>query len=141
MADSSRQRNRQAVLIKRCPHCGGNAKAEARLHLSAHNQPAIFDLDRPLELSARLSLGQLLALVEVVPYKHFICTACNHDFRLSSQTGKDMALAMLTALQPVSRAPAKQTTTRHKPTQAPAAKTEKKPAPPSAPEWEPESLD
>ena len=147
-----RLRNRYALLIKGCPSCGGTASAEAKLPLSADSRPVELDLDNLADLAARLSLGQLLALVELVPYKQFECKACGHSFRLANQTAKDMVLAMLRAMQPVAPAPlahVRSATAKLHGTQAPRKQLEPpkaatRPGPsaePPAAEWEPESLD
>lgn len=64
-------------------------------------RPPVFDLDDPGRLAARHSLGMLLALVELLPYKQFECTRCGYSFRLTNETAKDMVVAMLAALRPV----------------------------------------
>lgn len=64
-------------------------------------RPSVFDLDDLGRLAARHSLGMLLALVELLPYKQFECPRCGYSFRLSNETAKDMAVAMLAALRPV----------------------------------------
>ncbi len=64
-------------------------------------RPSVFDLDDLGRLAAQHSLGMLLALVELLPYKLFECTRCGYRFRLTNETAKDMAVAMLAALQPV----------------------------------------
>lgn len=148
----ARMRNRYALLIKGCPACGGTASAEAKLPLSAGSRTVELDLDNLADLAARLSLGQLLAVVELVPYKQFDCKACGHSFRLANQTAKDMALAMLGALQPVARAPVvhargaapktPSTETLRKHLEPPKAASRPSPAAQrAADEWEPESLD
>ncbi len=150
MDKATRPRQRCALLRKSCPACGGTAAAEAKLPLSAGSRPAELDLDDPAGLAARLGLGELLALVELVPYKRFECRACGHGFRLANQTAKDMALAMLGALQPVARGPvvhARSAVPRPPSTEAlrrhrEPPRTASRPKPPPEPaEWEPESLD
>lgn len=134
-------RNRHVVLRKRCPHCGAVAEAEAKLPLGDPLTPVVLDLDRLQDLADRLSLGPLLALVEVVPYKQFLCTSCGHAFRLGNHAAKDMALAMLAAMQPLTPPAPKKKTAVKPPPRMPAPQP---PPPASAPhhgEWEPESLD
>lgn len=139
---AERARQRQAVLLKRCPQCGGHAEAEAKLNLGGQIAPCVLDLDRPLELADRLGLSQLLALVEVIPYKQFVCTACGHGFKLANRTGKDMVLSMLASMQPVyPPGTEKKTTAAKRPAAASAnvAGTAARDTPHD--DWEPESLD
>lgn len=135
---------RYVILRKACPACTGQARAEARLPISAGLRPAEIDLDQLSKLGEQLSLGQLLALVEVIPYKLFQCPKCGHSFKLASQTAKDLVMAMLGSMQPVAHIPPK--VPRTKAAEPPKA-SEKSPSPAPAPagsgddEWEPEDLD
>lgn len=94
-------RARTVGLVKRCPACGGRAYAEAKLPLNSSLQPLDFNLDDIAGLVERQSLGLLLALIELLPYKNFECTACRYEFRLENRTAKTMVRAMLDGLQPV----------------------------------------
>lgn len=77
------------------------ARAEGKIAGFPGPRPPVFDLDDLGRLAARHSLGMLLALVELLPYKQFECQHCGYSFRLTNATAKDMVVAMLAALQPV----------------------------------------
>lgn len=116
-------------------------------------RPPVFDLDDLGRLAQRHSLGMLLALVELLPYKQFECTHCGHGFRLTNETAKDMVVAMLAALRPVASArlrPTPRTRLTVTPTRpvpkrlsAPPAETHVPVGSPAAEagDWEPEGLD
>ncbi|MCU0842449.1 MAG: hypothetical protein MUC79_12125 [Thiobacillaceae bacterium] len=88
-------------LRKRCPRCAGPGRAEAQLAGFAGTRPPEFDLDDLDRLAARHSLGILLALVELLPYKQFTCAGCGYQFRLANRDAKNLVLGMLSAMQPV----------------------------------------
>ncbi|MGQ9686678.1 MAG: hypothetical protein ACUVT2_10295 [Thiobacillaceae bacterium] len=77
------------------------ARAEGKIPGFSGPRPPVFDLDDLGRLAARHSLGMLLALVELLPYKQFECQRCGYSFRLTNATAKDMVVGMLAALQPV----------------------------------------
>ena len=94
-------RTRSIILSKTCPYCGARSKSEARMPVPA-NLPAVeFNLDDLGALVRKQSLSQLLALVELLPYKTFACVKCGSEFRLESHSAKDLVGAMLSSLQPV----------------------------------------
>jgi len=139
-------------LRRHCPRCGSMTRAEAKMPGFPGPRPPVFDLDDLGRLSARHSLGMLLALVELLPYKQFECTRCGYGFRLTNETAKDMVVAMLAALRPVDgerlRPPP-----RTRLTTPPARPVPKPPSVPAAAmplhqgnlaqtgDWEPEGLD
>lgn len=137
---------RAVQLRKVCPRCGEGARAEGKLPGFPGPRPVVYDLDDLPRLAARHSLGTLLALVELLPYKQFQCPRCGHAFRLENAAAKEMALAMLAALRPVSEG-------RHRPARRTRQPMRARPKPPpqtvpqaaaigaSASEWEPEGLD
>ena len=129
-----------SVLLKTCPACGGRAQAEAGLPISAGVRPAEIDLERLGALAEQLSLGQLLALVEVIPYKQFHCASCGHEFKLASQTAKGLLLEMVNSMQPVAPAP-KKNAARDRPKAA--AKAPPAVVRPRADDdgWEPQAID
>jgi len=88
-------------LRRHCPKCGSPARAEGKLPGFPGPRPPVFDLDDLGRLAARHSLGMLLALVELLPYKQFECPRCGYNFRLTNETAKDMVVAMLAALRPI----------------------------------------
>lgn len=117
-------------------------------------RPPVFDLDDLGRLAQRHSLGMLLALVELLPYKQFECTHCGYGFRLANETAKDMVVDMLAALRPVAgerqrasprtrlaMTPARPAPKRLSP--PPLAGTPVAVSPPAvqAGDWEPEGLD
>lgn len=116
-------------------------------------RPPVFDLDDLERLAQRHSLGMLLALVELLPYKQFECPHCGYGFRLANETAKDMVVAMLAALRPVAgerlhpppRTRLAVTPARPAPKRlsAPAATTHVPVGRPTAEagDWEPEGLD
>jgi hypothetical protein len=134
-------RSRPIVLSKTCPFCGARSKAEAKMPASA-NMPAVeFNLDDLGTLVQQQSLSQLLALVELLPYKTFSCRKCGSEFRLESRSAKELVGALLGSLQPV--LPPKPVT---KPVTKPAFPGRSAPVDPPAPpvhhkDWESESLD
>ncbi|MFN3595121.1 MAG: hypothetical protein ACK4TK_10645 [Thiobacillaceae bacterium] len=94
---------RRAIQLRKvCPRCGDGARAEGKLPGFPGPRPTVYDLDDLPRLAARHSLGTLLALVELLPYKQFHCPRCGHSFRLENAAAKEMALGMLAALRPVS---------------------------------------
>jgi hypothetical protein len=102
-------RAQHVLLSRRCPVCGGRSGAEGKLPLSQGMRTMELNLDEPARLIETLSLHLLLALVELIPYKQFACQRCGHEFRLASQTSREMLYAMLVSMQPVAppSAPAK----------------------------------
>jgi hypothetical protein len=94
-------RARSIHLSRTCPVCGGRGTAEAKLPMSAHRKAPEFDLDDMAGLVKSQSLSLLLALVELLPYKLFACVACATEFRMESQSTKELVQAMLTSMQPV----------------------------------------
>lgn len=133
---------RPIILSKTCPFCGARSKAEAKIPVPANLPAAEINLDDLGALVEKQSLSQLLALVELLPYKTFSCVKCGSEFRLESRSARDLVGAMLGSMQP---AP---------PRKAPSAAPHRKPAdrPPPAParpasatppgnDWEAESLD
>jgi hypothetical protein len=75
--------------------------AEGKMPLSQGMRAMELNLDEPARLVETLSLHLLLALVELIPYKQFACTRCGHEFRMASQTSREMLYALLTSMQPV----------------------------------------
>ncbi len=138
-------RTRPALLRKACPFCGGGSYAEAKLPVPA-NLPAVeYNLDELATLVEKESIGLLLALVELLPYKNFICRKCQREFMLESRSAKELARAMLSSMKPVIQnvEPRPSMARPVKPTPAPVST---KPAPtPAGPvqkdDWEAESLD
>lgn len=133
---------RFSILRKTCPICGRAAQAEAQLPISAGLSPPEIDLDRPSLLGEKLGMGQLLALVEVIPYKQFHCAGCGHDFKLASQIAKGLVLDMVSSMQPVAPPPKKgaakaKPKAPHKPP-TPAAQPRSSP---SDGDWETEAID
>jgi hypothetical protein len=132
-------RSRPIILSKTCPSCGARSKAEAKMPVSANLPGVEFNLDNLGLLVQKLSLSELLALIELLPYKNFVCTKCHAEFRMESRSAKDLAGAMLTSMQPVrAQAPAaaKLRAAPAKPLAPPAA-----PGKPSGKDWDVESLD
>lgn len=135
---------RAVQLRKVCPRCGDGARAEGKLPGFPGPRPSVYDLDDLPRLAARHSLGTLLALVELLPYKQFHCPRCGHCFRLENAAAKEMALGMLAALRPVSEDHPRPARRSRQPARARA-----KPSPPPQPaaiaatanDWEPEGLD
>lgn len=140
---------RAVQLRKVCPRCGDGARAEGKLPGFPGPRPSVYDLDDLPRLAARHSLGTLLALVELLPYKQFHCFRCGHSFRLENAAAKEMALGMLAALRPVSEdhpRPARRTRPHTTARPAMPPKTPPPPAPlpahaSTADDWEPEGLD
>ncbi len=133
---------RAIQLRKVCPRCGDGARAEGKLPGFPGPRPTVYDLDDLPRLAARHSLGTLLALVELLPYKQFHCPRCGHSFRLENAAAKEMALGMLAALRPVSEDHPRPARRTRQP-----ARARPKPLPQSpaiaftASDWEPEGLD
>jgi hypothetical protein len=133
-------RTRPILLSKTCPYCGGRSVAEAKLPVPANLPMIEYNLDHLDRLVETQSLGLLLALVELLPYKNFSCRKCQGEFRLESASTKELAHAMLASLRPVlpeikpsKKAPAKP---------VPRTQPEPSPAPAVEKEWsEAESLD
>lgn len=138
-------RTRPALLRKTCPFCGGGSYAEAKLPVPA-NLPAVeYNLDELATLVEKESIGLLLALVELLPYKNFTCRKCQREFMLESRSAKELARAMLASMKPVIQnvEPRPSVARPVRPTLAPVST---KPAlAPATPEqkddWEAESLD
>lgn len=142
-------RTRPILLSKTCPYCGARSQAEAKMPIPANLPVVEFNLDDLGALIRKQSLSQLLALVELLPYKTFACVKCAAEYRLESRSARELVGAMLTSLRPVLApvpAPkARKTTARpafsparaapdRSPTPAPAAE-------PASADWESESLD
>jgi len=137
---------RAVQLRKVCPRCGDGARAEGKLPGFPGPRPVVYDLDDLPHLAAWQSLGTLLALVELLPYKQFHCPRCGHAFRLENAAAKEMALGMLAALRPVSEEYSRPVRRTRQPLRArpmPPSQTSHQPAAiaASASEWEPEGLD
>ena len=134
-------RSRATILSKTCPYCGARSKAEAKIPVPS-NMPALeFNLDNLDALVEKQSIGQLLALVELLPYKTFVCVKCESEFRLASRSAKELVGAMLRNLQPI-LPPTQPAKARAKPpAKAPPQPPQAQAAPAAAPEWEAESLD
>lgn len=136
---------RAVQLRKVCPRCGDGARAEGKLPGFPGPRPSVYDLDDLPRLAARHSLGTLLALVELLPYKRFHCPCCGHSFRLENSAAKEMAVGMLAALRPVSEDYPRPARRAHEPAQA--RPKPPMPVPQSAAitatthDWEPEGLD
>ncbi len=132
----------RAILRKVCPTCGAEASAEARLPISAGVRPAEIDIDQPAMVGEQLGVGQMLALIEVIPYKLFRCRNCGHEFKLASQVAKSLLVGLLGSMQPVApapkKAPAKTKPAAKKPPSRPAKTTPNKPTDDG---WEPLSID
>ncbi len=88
-------------LSRRCPVCGGRSHAEAKMPLSQGIRAVELNLDQPAHLAETLSLHLLLALVELLPYKQFTCQRCFHEFRLASQTTRQVLFGLLSSMEPV----------------------------------------
>lgn len=129
------------------------AHAEGKIAGFPGPRPPVFDLDDLGRLAARHSLGMLLALVELLPYKQFECQRCGYSFRLTNVTAKDMVVAMLAALQPVASERLRPSP-RKRPVVPPARSMPKRLSGPAAgahvqlgsptaaaADWEPEALD
>jgi hypothetical protein len=93
-----------SYLYKCCPACGGRARAEAKLPLAHANKPETFNLDDLAHIVETQTIGFLLALVELLPYKIFICQKCGHEFQMQSRAAKELVHSMLVAMQPVAAA-------------------------------------
>lgn len=93
------------LLFRHCPVCGGRCAAEGQLPLSQGMRAMELNLDEPARLVETLSLHLLLALIELLPYKQFVCRRCGHEFRLASQTTREMLYGMLTSMRPVTAPP------------------------------------
>ncbi len=131
-----------SVLRRVCPACGGPATAEARLPISAGVRPPEIDINQPDKVGAQLSVGQLLALVEVIPYKQFRCQKCAYEFKLASQVAKSLLIGLLGSMQPVAPAP-KKTPAKPKPAakKTPGKTSKANPSKPADDGWEPLSID
>jgi hypothetical protein len=128
-----------SYLYKYCPACGGRARAEAKLPLAHAQRPEEYNLDDLGTLVERQTIGFLLALVELLPYKVFTCRKCGHEFQLQNRAAKDLVYSMLAAMQPVAAAlsPAqaarrRQTVRLPPPGAMPAPVTRAKPVRPAA---------
>jgi hypothetical protein len=110
------------------------------------------NLDDLATLVQKQTLGQLLALVELLPYKMFTCDKCGSAFRLESLSAKELVGSILRSLQPV----LPHTPTKNKPPPRepsvgrprvpppqilPPAPSPPPPEPPAGKDWESESLD
>lgn len=93
-----------SYLYKCCPACGGRARAEAKLPQAHAQRPEEFNLDDLGALVEQQTLSFLLALVELLPYKIFICRKCSHEFQLQNRAAKELVHSMLVAMQPVAAA-------------------------------------
>ena len=98
-------RPQHVLLSRRCPVCGGRSRAEGKIPLSQGMRTMELNLDEPAHLVETLSLHLLLALVELLPYKQFACQRCGHEFRMASQTSRELLYSMLTSMQPVAAPP------------------------------------
>lgn len=143
MVHNPRMQSRPIVLSKTCPYCGARSKAEAKIPVPANLPAAEFNLDDLGALVEKQSLSQLLALVELLPYKTFACVKCGAEFRLESRSARDLVGAMLGSMQPAPphRAPNVGPNIKKAP-------GKRRPAVPAAPpagehgkDWEAESLD
>ena len=94
-----------SYLYKYCPACGSRARAEAKLPLAHAQRPEEFDLDDLGGLVEKQTIGFLLALVELLPYKIFTCRKCGHEFQLQNRAAKELVHSMLASMQPVAAAP------------------------------------
>ncbi len=138
-------RSRPTLLRKTCPFCGGPSFAEAKLPVATSLAAVEFNLDNLGALVESQSISLLLALVELLPYKNFVCRKCHSEFRMESRAGKEMVHSMLATMKPVIP---EARPMRPKPRPRPAAKPPApaiKPPTPETPsqteEWEAESLD
>jgi len=140
-------RTRPALLRKTCPFCGGGSYAQAKLPIPANLPEVEYNLDELATLVEKESIGLLLALVELLPYKNFTCRKCRREFMLESRAAKELALAMLASMKPViqSAEPRRSVARPVKPTIAPPSLPTKPLLKPATPEpkydWEAESLD
>lgn len=141
MVHNPAMRTRPIVLSKTCPYCGARSKAEAQMPVPAQAPKVEYNLDDLGALVQKQSLSELLALVELLPYKTFACTKCGAEFRLESNSAKDLVGAMLTSMQPVKpNSPAARPRPKAAPRPPEPAKPE--PAAPAGQDWgEAESLD
>lgn len=141
MVHNPAMRTRPILLSKTCPQCGARSRAEAQMPSPA-NAPALeFNLDDLAGLVRKQSLSQLLALVELLPYKTFACDKCGAEFRLESHSTKDLVGAMLSSLQPVQPKKAANAAPRPRPLARAPARTAPAPTPAPGKDWEAESLD
>jgi hypothetical protein len=137
-------RARPTMLRKTCPFCGGPSFAEAKLPVASNLPTVEYNLDDLGALVENQSLSMLLALVELLPYKNFVCRKCHGEFRMESRTGKELVRSMLATMKPVIPETRK---TRQKPgpaaapIPAPSHKPLEPPTPAPKEEWEAESLD
>jgi hypothetical protein len=135
-------RNRPILLSKTCPACGARSKAEAKMPVSANLPGVEFNLDHLGQLVQKLSLSELLALIELLPYKNFVCTKCQAEFRMESRTAKELAGAMLTSMLPVrAQAPGNAKPPAATPKPGLPKTTPAETGKPGGQEWEVESLD
>lgn len=130
----------RSILRKSCPACGAEATAEARLPISAGLRPAEIDLDQPAMIGEQLGTGQMLALIEVIPYKQFRCRNCGHEFKLASQVAKSLLVGLLGSMQPIAPAP-KKPAAKAVAKKAPAKPARSAPSKPVDDGWEPLSID
>jgi hypothetical protein len=94
-------RTRPILLSKTCPYCGARSVAEAKLPVPANAPMVEFNLDDLATLVEKQSLSQLLAVVELLPYKTFACRKCGGEFRMESKSTKALVHKILTAMRPV----------------------------------------
>lgn len=136
-------RTRPILLSKTCPFCGARSLAEAKMNVPANVPMAVFNLDNMALLVRRQTVSQLLALIELLPYKTFACEKCGNDFRLESSSTKDLLGAILTSMQPVvpDRQPARKLLSRPRPRASLDPFPDFAPKKPSEKDWETESLD
>lgn len=129
----------KCILRKACPACGAESVAEARLPISAGVRPVELNIDQPGVIGEQLGVGQMLALIEVIPYKLFRCRNCKHEFKLASQVAKSLLIGLLGSMQPVAHTVKKPSTKTDK--KAPA-KPGRSPRRPSLSDgWEPLAID
>ena len=129
----------KCILRKACPACGAEALAEARLPISAGVRPAELDIDQPGVIGEQLGVGQMLALIEVIPYKLFRCRNCKHEFKLASQVAKSLLIGLLGSMQPVAHTVKKSSAKADKKTSPKPARGPRKPS--LADGWEPLAID
>ncbi len=88
-------------LTRTCPQCGGLGHSEAKLPMSANRKTPVFNLDDMAGLVGGQGLSLLLALIELLPYKLFTCSRCQAEFKMASQSTKELVQAILMSMRPV----------------------------------------
>lgn len=117
----------KSLLSKCCPVCGGRSWTECKLPLAHGSRPAEFNLDDMDALVTKHTIGFLLALIELLPYKQFVCQKCHHEFRMENRNAKSLVRGVLSGMQTVATAkPRVSKPVVNKPN--PTAKTVKLPA-------------